>query len=311
MKKTFFTISAFMVVILASFILISGKNGKLTCIQPRSYTGAPPGVSDDPANSNLTCNQSGCHNSFSTFQRKDVGIILLSSTNIPRYGYTPDTTYTITASVVSANLFTFGFENTVEDSLGTKMQGTIIVTDNTNTQLTSPAFLVIHSDTFRYITHTSQGTNYKSWTYNWKAPAKGSGTAFIYQAYNLSPHNPSAGDYGPQDDSIFTSICRIPENVNDSMPAKTKTGIATVANPQLQVTVYPTVSNGQFSVAIGNGNIGNVYTMEIYNMKGEKVYQSQISNLKSQISLNAPDGEYFVGLRTENASTFKKIIIIH
>ncbi len=88
------------------------------------------------------------------------------------------------------------------------------------------------------------------------------------------------------------------------------TGVNEINNPGLHATVYPTVSNGNFSVAMNDLNNGNV-TAEIYNMIGEKVYESTITNPKSQISLNVPDGCYFVWLRTENLSACKKIMIVH
>ena len=75
------------------------------------------------------------------------------------------------------------------------------------------------------------------------------------------------------------------------------------------ISIFPTVSNGQITVASKN-NLGDA-DMNIYNINGQKVYTSKInmSNSRNDINLNLNSGIYFVNISVGNVIETKKIII--
>lgn len=145
-------------------------------------TGAPAGVANDPSSGSATC--TNCHGGTATNATAAQASI---TSTIPAAGYTPGTTYTITATVNFTGRSTFGFEVSPQNAAGTKL-GTLI---NTSSQTK-----LVGSN--KYITHTqagNSGTNTKSWTFDWTAPAAGTGAVTFYGAFMAANGNgTSSGD---------------------------------------------------------------------------------------------------------------------
>jgi len=124
------------------------------------------------------------------------------TTNIPAMGYTPGQTYTITVTGTHSGVGKFGFETTAESSGGSK-KGTFIITDAVQTQLTNSNHAV---------THTSAGTtpsgNSKTWTFDWTAPAAGTGNITFYAAFNAAN-----GNGNNQGDVIYLTSTSVSEEV--------------------------------------------------------------------------------------------------
>lgn len=157
-----------------------------------SSGGAPAGYSGDPAGGNKDC--TNCH-SGSDAQVQSNWI----TSNIPGTGYVPGTTYTITSTASGEGISKFGFQISPQNSGGTVL-GTLV---NTN----SGTKLVSGSD---YLTHTSSGntgTDSKTWTFEWTAPAEGSGEVVFYGAFNLADNNGSSSG-----DEIILSTLSINES---------------------------------------------------------------------------------------------------
>jgi len=158
--------------------------------------GAPTGYTGSPLEfSGRTCGSGGgCHGGGVT----DVAGWITS--NIPDCGYTPGQTYNITVFVTSAGRTKFGFSCSPQRSNG-----------NTAGTLISAAGMQINGGG-RYITHTSAGTaengsNSRTWNFQWTAPAAGSGTVTFYSAMNATnSSNSSSGDI------IFKSSLAVIEN---------------------------------------------------------------------------------------------------
>ena len=167
--------------------------------------GAPAGYTGSPnENNSRTCSSQngGCHSgSGTTFQ---AGMI---TSNVPECGYTPGQTYTITLTVSSAGRNEFGFSVSPQLSDGTTA-GSMIAASGT--QLNGGG---------RYLTHTSAGTvesspNTRVWTFDWIAPAAGSGDVTFYAAFNASNgNNASSGDL------LFNSNLVIFEGLQPEPPA--------------------------------------------------------------------------------------------
>ncbi len=145
-------------------------------------TGAPAGVANDPSGGSLTC--TSCHNGTAITATTQATI----TSNIPAAGYTPGTVYTITATVNYSGRSTFGFEISPQNSTGTKL-GTLVVTSAATTKMVGN----------KYITQQQAGTTGTSgthtWTFNWVAPALGSGSVTFWGAFLAANGNgSSSGD---------------------------------------------------------------------------------------------------------------------
>ncbi len=71
------------------------------------------------------------------------------------------------------------------------------------------------------------------------------------------------------------------------------------------ISIFPNPSNGSFifNCTVSKGEL------EIYNVMGEKVYSSLITNQSTSINIDAPNGIYFLQLKTEQVIATKKIAI--
>jgi hypothetical protein len=153
-------------------------------------TGSPGGMSGSPGDN--TCVQ--CHSSFAL--NSGSAIVNITS-SIPASGYVPGSTYTITASAAQTGISKYGFE--VHEALGS-----ILVTNSTTTQ-----HVGIGSNR---ITHKAAGTtvavNSISWSFDWVAPATGSGNATFYGAF-VAANNGT----GNNNDHVYTTNLVISEFV--------------------------------------------------------------------------------------------------
>jgi hypothetical protein len=163
-------------------------------------SGAPAGYAGDPASGGATCRS--CHSGPGPFPL--TGVI---TSNIPPAGYTPNTTYTITATFVRPGHSRFGFSISPQNATGTLM-GTLAAQSGT-TQINGGG---------KYVTHvitSTMGSGSKTWQFLWTAPASGSGSVTFYGAFNAANDNGQLSG-----DSIFTSTYTVSENttgVNDKV----------------------------------------------------------------------------------------------
>jgi hypothetical protein len=174
-------------------------------------TGSPGGRTGSPGDGNANC--TGCHSGSAQ------EISNWISSTIPVSGYVPGQTYTITASAAHSGAALYGFEVTAEDASNAK-KGTIIVTDAVQTQLANSG---------KSITHTVNGTtpsgDSKSWSFDWTAPASGSGLIRFYGAFNAA--NGNGQNTG---DQIYLSSYSVTES---------STGINDNLAEALDIRVYP------------------------------------------------------------------------
>lgn len=158
--------------------------------------GAPTGYTGSPLEfSGRTCGTGGgCHGGGVT----DMAGWITS--DIPDCGYTPGQTYSISVFVTSPGRIKFGFSLSPQHDNG-NTAGTLIA--GTGMQL---------NGSNRYITHTSagtaqNGTNSRTWTFQWTAPAAGSGNVTFYSAMNATnSSNTNSGDL------IFKSSLSVSES---------------------------------------------------------------------------------------------------
>ena len=183
------TIVIIVLLFMICVFIIDALNNKAT-----SYTaGSPSACTGSPGDNFITCTD--CHSGpLESFQ---AGWI---TSNVPATGYAPGTTYTVTASITRSGHTKFGFEVSPQDISGNFL-GTMMLLNSTETQLISNG---------NYITHKAAGTNgsggVKSWSFNWIAPAQGTGDVTFYGAFNATNANGGSGG-----DTIFVSTLTLSE----------------------------------------------------------------------------------------------------
>lgn len=145
------------------------------------FMGSPGGKTGSPGDNGATCTE--CHSGTATTQ---AGWI---TSNIPAEGYTPGETYNVTATGTHKGVQRFGFEATAENSAGSKT-GTLSIINSNETKLANQNHSVTHKNT-----GTTPMGNSKSWSFNWTAPAAGTGDVTFYAAFNAANGNGnSTGD---------------------------------------------------------------------------------------------------------------------
>ena len=253
--------------------------------ETNSTSGAPSACAGDPASSGATCK--GCHSPGPAVTTLS-GIF---SSNIPPAGYTPSTTYTITANFVRPGHVKFGFEATPQNTAGT-LKGTMA---NINAQTK----LILSN---KYITHTSSGVSgsgSKLWSFTWTAPATGQGPVTFYGMFNATNNNGS--DSG---DSIFKATMVMTENTT------------AVQNPNPEIfsfSTYPNPVSDFLNVKFYLAETSSA-EMELFDIRGNKIAallsETELSGEmdKSFDISSYPQGIYFLRLNVNENSSLKKII---
>lgn len=236
-----------------------------------NYSGGSPGGRTGSPFDATTC-AVGCH----------VGTPRLVTdwitTDIPTAGIVAGQTYTITlaASDVTAN--TFGFELQAE-STSNGGEGTFVLTDATNTQLTGTGT----------VTHSLVGTqgvnNTKTWSVDWTAPSSVPADITFYAAVNAAN-----GDNATSGDIIYTT--------------KTQVNIAPVGidvNANSSLSFYPNPSKGQLNFSQEVSNV------RLYDLSGKEIFQA--NNTKELNLDNLVKGVYFLSFSNDQEDLVEKLII--
>jgi hypothetical protein len=196
---------------------------------------------------------------------------------VPESGYVPGTTYTITTTAEGEGISKFGFQISPQNSDGT-IVGTLVNT-NAETKLVSGT---------NYVTHTSTGNSgdgSKTWSFDWTAPAAGSGEVVFYGAFNLSNNNGSSSG-----DDIILSTLLISESTSTGLDA-----------PQAdkQLFVYPNPARDYLTLETANEATGSPFI--IYDQSGRRVGMGLISGNPTTISIgHLNPGVYYVLLGDRN-----------
>jgi hypothetical protein len=228
-------------------------------------TGAPAGRTGSPADG-ATCFTAGCHMGAPVAES---GLI---SSNIPSSGYVPGTTYQITGSISGSG--NKGFQISPQATNGTYL-GTLSAT--TGNKIVST----------KYITHSSavnQAT--ATWTFNWTAPAAGTGDVTFYGAFAATRN------------TTRTSTLTISEN----------TSVNVTELKANDFIVYPQPAGNRFTIQANQG-IGQI---EIFDLTGKLVYKENGMNqniLNIRVEDNLKRGFYILRLQTGIKIITKKIVL--
>lgn len=290
MKKTTVTsvLGISIVIIGMSFSMGPGSE-----CSPLYSAGAPNGVCGDPMGGGVTCHTAGCHSSGPAPVTQTGWI----TSNVSSAGYTPGATYTLVATATRSGHTKFGFEVSPQSTSGTAL-GTLVISDATNTQLTS---------TMHYVTHTLAGTTgttgFHTWTFNWTAPVSGSGAVTFYGAFNITnANNANTGD------TIMLSTLLINEN--------TSAGISRNVNAITSFSLYPNPVSDRLNVhfAIKEASKVEISLMDIHGKtieilmseyKGQGTYTQSYTLDRAKYA----EGYYFVKVTGGGDGQIKKILI--
>jgi hypothetical protein len=243
--------------------------------------GGPAGHTGSPGDG-MNCTH--CHSGGPAATNEMVTI----SSDIPGSGYFPGTTYTITATATKSEILKFGFQMSPQNSSGALL-GTLALIDMNSTQLVGTGG--------KYITHTSggvSGSGSKTWTFDWTAPASGTGEVTFYGAFNFT--NSGTGNSG---DVII--------NENYTV-AESSVGISEAELASLSVFPNPVVDE----IHVAAKDVDEEIMITIFNIEGRKVLEERheggeiIIDVRSK-SLNT--GVYFMQMEVGGKTTVKKLMV--
>ncbi len=185
--------------------------------------------------------------------------------------YMPDTNYIVKVVGNHATLTHFGF------------QLTALKTANTNAGTFSNLPGTVHSSTVgnklivEHATQLAKTNNQFEATFNWKAPASGTGTVTFYGIINAVNNNSQVG--GDKPSPPFTI-------------ALSETTPASVGNVEqlMRVEVYPNPVTTQLNVKTGNIEKGT-YALSAYDLNGKQIFHTTltITNAGQEASINTVD----------------------
>ena len=249
-----------------------------------STNGAPAGRTGSPGD---VFNCTSCHSGTPST------VAGLITSTIPLTGYLPGQTYTLTGNITSIGKTKFGFQISPQDVSGLEL-GTLVITDPTNTKLVGTSG--------NYVTHLTAGTSFPSgiatWSFDWIAPAAGTGDVTFYGAFNITNNNSIASG-----DVIRLSTLLAQEDVSS--------GINNEAKNQEEWIVYPNPTKD--IIYISSKTNVEIESLSIFDIKGNMIefltknglannHEIDLSHLKS--------GLYFLNIKTNKGESFKKIIKI-
>lgn len=247
------------------------------------YSGGSPGAKTGSPGDGATCTQ--CH----------AGVVNPASgwitSDIPATGYMPGETYSITATGTHTGVVKFGFEVTAEDNTDAKV-GTFVITNSTETKL-------INSDAA--VTHSPNGTtpsgNMKEWTFDWTAPAEGTGDVTFYGAFNATN-----GNGGTSGDVVYNTEYSVMEHV---------VGVSEIRNDDIAVNVYPNPFTDYVTVSSQN-NEKQISKVQVFNQAGNLLRQVNNSSVSGKWMIETNDlktGMYFVVIENTDNTTVSKSIV--
>jgi hypothetical protein len=247
--------------------------------------GTEPGYTGSPGDSLKNC--TACHGGMAM----DVEGWITS--NIPEEGYMPGATYTVTATNTEFGATRFGFEVSPQ-ALNGDLMGTMVITDTTTTKL-------VGND--KYITYKAagvDGVDSRSWTFDWIAPAAGSGNVVFYGAFNSNYNGDKGGDH------TYLTTLKVKEFGT--------TGVADLSNNITSFSVYPNPSTDFINVTVDAKTTESI-TIDLLDLTGKSVIPSLTythgMGTKRISTEEVANGIYLIRLQAGGQTSVQKINIIH
>lgn len=245
-------------------------------------TGAPAGRTGSPGDGGNTCSTVGCHGA--TPQTTTINMF---SVGVPAAGYNPGQTYLVQVSFNGT--FIKGFQISPQNQSGALL-GELINTTTSGNQSTK----LVGSG--KYITHTiAQSQANASWTFQWRAPAAGTGAVTFYGAF-----------VNGRNQQLFTQSITVQENPAASIAETGKLK---------QFRMYPNPVNDRLTLSYSLERTEKV-NIKVYDITGREALQlineqqeageHQMSfDLKPQLN----PGVYFVSVDAGGKRFSQKLLV--
>jgi hypothetical protein len=248
--------------------------------------GTEPGFTGSPGDSLRNC--TACHGGNS-YKVKD----WITST-IPASGYIPGNTYTIKAKNTALGHNRFGFLVSPQ-KLNGDLLGTLAISDTVKTKLVGNS---------KYVTYRAASVSSIDsmvWTFNWIAPAAGTGDVVFYGAFNSNQDGHKGGDV------TQLSSLRVKESGTVS--------ISNLSNNQILVSTYPNPASAFLNVSITVPQKSNI-VIKLVNLAGEVVYQATDINsfglVNKQIETSQlANGVYLIQTQIADKIMTNKVLIFN
>lgn len=238
--------------------------------------GAPSGKTGAPGES--TCTQ--CHSGTAQpFQN-------MFSTNIPNNQYVPGETYDITVKAVEVGRSEFGYEAVAVFPNGSKAGS---LTAGTGSKLIGGGM---------YITQSTPKTDpdSTSWTFQWTAPAAGSGDVGFYAAVNCSNNN-----NGITGDLIYTGSLMLTEGMSVSIASMEQ---------EPAFLVYPIPAQERLHVNLSND--AQKGEIQLWDLNGKLMFQKKIMGSTSAVlEVNhLARGQYLLQIVQDGQGVYHQSVIL-
>ena len=248
--------------------------------------GAEPGYTGSPGDSLKNC--TACHGGTA------VPVEGWLTSNIPTEGYEPGQTYTIRATNKEAGATRFGFEVSPQNEAGTLL-GDIVITDSIRTKLVGGV---------KYITYTAdgiEGQDSLDWSFNWIAPAKGTGEVTFYAGFNSNYEGHKDGD------KTYLNTLSVNE--------KGVTARVNVIKNRYAITIYPNPTTDQMNIDFVLEKNAKVQ-IDLFDLSGKlaaRLFEQDLKNGRQQlnfpISNSLARASYLVKIQINGNVYTQKIII--
>ena len=246
MKKLLIT--AIVIVGAATMSFVLSDNGKA------GFTNSPGEV---------TCTDSQCHDSYTL--NSGNGSITISAPTMTNWQYVPGTVYPIQVTVAKPSVVLFGLGVEALKSDGSN-GGTFTITNSSETQIKNA---VVNGKVRANVVHKlngGAGSNTKTFSFNWTAPATNSGPITFYAAGNASDNDGNeTGDY------IYTTT---------QVVTPFTVGLSTVVGPVSGISHYPNPAVDQFTTSFSLSEPATV-AIELLDVNGrvsDKLYSGSVSS---------------------------------
>lgn len=220
-----------------------------------------------------------CHGGTSNSNSSSVTLTFSGTNNT----YEPGQTYTITVDA-SAGTSRYGFQAITLNG-SNQMAGSFTVTDGARTQIRT-------SGSKAYVSHKQGGTGANnqatSWSFDWTAPAAGTGDVTLYTSVLAAN-----GNGGTSGDNLHLKSLTLIE--------ATSTSVSELNETKSVLTLYPNPTTTAFQV---NQEFSSI---AIYNLNGQLLQQHK--NFGTPITHNLPTGLYKVVLGGPKTSTTTTLVV--
>ena len=234
-----------------------------------SPNGAPGARTGSPGDGGGTCFTSGCH----TGAPSEASNII--TTNVPTEGYTPNTAYTVTVTLTGTG--NKGFQVSPQSQSGALLGSIAAGTGN----------WVIG----KFVTHsTPKNTATAVWTFQWTAPAKGTGDVNFYGAFAITRN------------TTKTQVLKVTE----------KLGTGIQESDLFSINVFPNPVSNQLNLLFNNNTKNAV--IDLLDLNGKEILHKELNNNTAENAIdvsNVEEGNYIVKILADNNIYYKKISINH